>query len=808
MVKNLKLMEMIKLKFKNISALIAIVAVILSCQKDKIFTAEKIISGNAIIGLGTPVDLQYEKTIIYPTDYFAIFDSVTKIQLPKGLSSLKQPTSSSYLLTGNIEKPIENISFTYNNIVYDIPIKKNNKINFEFTYKPSNSKVKKIQMAGSINGWNPKATNLINDNGVWKVKLVLNAGNYSYQIVEDGKWMLDANNPDKADNGQGSFNSTFFVGNKNSEKPTIYSKKTESNIATISSNLKNIEYLVYWQNHLLDSNFITKSENEISIKIPTNAIEIDRSYIRVFAHNGIECSNDILIPLNKDNVITDPLKLNRDDRHTNIMYFPMIDRFVDGDSSINKKIDDVAIQPEANYYGGDLDGVTEKLKSGYFSDLGINTLWLSPINQNPDKAYGLWNKGGRESKFSGYHGYWPISLSKIDYRFGNDSALKMLIDEAHKKNINVLLDYVAHHIHIEHPLFKQKPDWFTSLYLPDGSKNTEKWDEYRLTTWFDDFMPTFNLADQKVADAMTDSAIYWFKKFPIDGFRHDATKHIPENFWRTLTRKLKDQITIPENRNIYQIGETYGNPELIGSYVNSGQLDAQFDFNLYDSAVEAFAKDSTDFKNLKRTFDESLQYYGSHNLMGNISGNQDRTRFISYADGAVKFSEDPKKAGWSRLIKNENPDGYKKLLMLMAFNITIPGIPVIYYGDEIGMPGANDPDNRRMMVFENLTKNQLNVKNTLSKLTKLRRENMAFMYGETMQLLNDNYTYSFLRNYFGKTAIIIFNKSKQAKTINLNLPESVRKEYLKGNFGNNFNILENGTLQIEMSAQSFEVILN
>ena len=434
-------------------------------------------------------------------------------------------------------------------------------------------------------------------------------------------------------------------------------------------------------------------------------------------------------------------------------------------------------------------------------------MWLSPVNQNPELAYGLWDKGGRRSKFSGYHGYWPISLSKVDYRFGDEASLKTLIDEAHKKNINVLLDYVAHHVHIEHPLFEQKSEWFTPLYLPDGIKNTEKWDEYRLTTWFDDFMPTFDLSKPEVAEAMTDSALFWFKTYPIDGFRHDATKHIPESFWRTLTRKLKDQIVIPENRSIYQIGETYGNPELIGSYVNSGELDAQFDFNLYDAAVDAFAKDSTSFTNLKTVMNESLEYYGSHNLMGNISGNQDRARFISYADGGVKFSEDPKRAGWSRTIKNESESGYKKLSMLMAFNMTIPGIPVVYYGDEIGMPGANDPDNRRMMVFEDLNENQLQVKNILSSLTKIRRENMALLYGETLILQNDQNTFGFLRNYFGKTAIVVFNKSIESKTVKIKIPSTIQTDYLKGNFGNNFSV-KDGFLQIEMGPQSFEIILN
>ena len=160
-----------------------------------------------------------------------------------------------------------------------------------------------------------------------------------------------------------------------------------------------------------------------------------------------------------------------------------------------------------------------------------------------------------------------------------------MITTAHENNKNVLLDYVANHVHLEHPVYQQHPEWATDLYLPDSTLNTEKWDEYRLTTWFDTHLPTLDLENPLVYEAMSDSALYWFENFEIDGFRHDATKHIPEVFWRTLTRKLKQRVMIPENRSIYQIGETYGNAELIGSYVNSGQMDAQFDFNFFDKAI-------------------------------------------------------------------------------------------------------------------------------------------------------------------------------------------------------------------------------
>ena len=174
----------------------------------------------------------------------------------------------------------------------------------------------------------------------------------------------------------------------------------------------------------------------------------------------------------------------------------------------------------------------------------------------------------------------------MDDRLGSEQAFKELIDIAHENGMNVLLDYVAHHVHQDHLLYKQHPEWTTPLYLPDGTMNTEKWDEHRLTTWFDTFLPTWDFSKPEVVEALTDTAMYWVNNYDLDGFRHDATKHIPEAFWQTLTRKMKSQ----SDKKLFQIGETYGNPELISSYVNSGQMDAQFDFNLYDAMVDAFAK--------------------------------------------------------------------------------------------------------------------------------------------------------------------------------------------------------------------------
>ncbi|MFN0276272.1 MAG: alpha-amylase family glycosyl hydrolase, partial [Chitinophagales bacterium] len=422
----------------------------------------------------------------------------------------------------------------------------------------------------------------------------------------------------------------------------------------------------------------------------------------------------------------------------------------------------------------------KKIDEGYFQSLGVNSLWISPVFQNPYNAYQEYPPPHRW--FSGYHGYWPISLSQVDTRFGNNLLFKNLIDDAHNNSMSVYLDYVANHIHEQHPLWGSNPEYFSNLILPDGRKNLRLWDEQRLTTWFEPYMPSFDHSQKNVAELCADSAMYWLKEFNLDGFRHDATKHIETEFWRILTQKIKTQLEIPQQRNIYQIGETFGSRELISSYLGSGMLNAQFDFNLYFDARSVFALDEISFERLSASLHETFYYYGWHHVMGNITGNHDMARFISYASGDLKFTENDKEAGWLRKIDVTNPVGYSKLKMLHAFNMTIPGIPIIYYGDEIGIPGANDPDNRRMMRFDSLSTNEQDVKNTVIELSKLRSEHMALLYGDFQELLVNDTIYAYKRSYFSDTVITIFNKSGTSFQYQIPLHTDVNAQNLSVHF--------------------------
>ena len=525
--------------------------------------------------------------------------------------------------------------------------------------------------------------------------------------------------------------------------------------------LKLLQFRCFVQNKQIPDDAVrNKLDGTYGIDLKKIPKQKGRSYLRVFAMNDTALANDLLIPLEDGKPIVDAKQLTRHDPHSQVLYSLLVDRFNNGNLANDAPLKRPDVDPRVDYMGGDLKGITKKVQEGFFDSLGVNTIWISPITQNPKDAWGQYHNP--DTKFSGYHGYWPIYNTKIDDRMGTDAELKELLSTAHKHQINVILDYVANHMHINSPTLKAHPDWITDSILPDGRRNFELWDEARLTTWFDKHIPTLDLEREEVCEAMTDTALFWVENYDFDGYRHDACKHIPLNYWRMFTHKMKSRFP---DRSLWMIGETYGDNELIGSYVKTGMLNAQFDFNVYHTAIDVLGKEGESMKRLASTIDESLASYGAHHTMGNISGNHDKIRFISLAGGAVGWDEDGKAAGWNRKIgvtadgnAEQESVAFKKALLLEVLNLTIPGVPCIYQGDEYGQCGANDPDNRRMMRFDGLTNHEQWLRGQVEKLIHQRRTSMPLLYGDYKQLEVTDDVLVFSRTYMGKEVIVGINK--------------------------------------------------
>jgi cyclomaltodextrinase len=760
-----------------------------------------------IPGTALPVHLDKNQNTLILADVVPDFSQIDSVYLNGKKTRLSDDKSIAEISIGENADPLMELKIWSKGSYQSVPVMKSRKIDFKYIFNPGDKEYKTVQLMGEFNGWTPSRTELKLENGNWAGTLTLNPGRYQYQLVRDGVATLDPANPDSIDNNLGGFNSVLKAGlTDKTAVPFLWTAEFDEkeNEMEINCTGKPSSFLVFWQNFLLDKSYYEIEEDELELTVPKEAAALDRTFVRIYSFNDAGLSNELLIPLVYGKVLTDPAKLSRNDQEAMIIYNVFVDRFNNGNPGNDEPINNPAlVLPKADYFGGDIAGITAKIKEGYFNELGVNTLWISPIVLNPKGAYGQWNDP--KTKFSAYHGYWPISFTKIDPRMGTAEELKEMVGEAHKHGLNVLLDFVAHHVHELHPYYIEHPNWTTSLYLPDGTLNTEKWDEYRLTTWFDVFLPTLDLQQPEVTEMLSDSAVWWIKEYNLDGFRHDATKHIPEIFWRALTKKMKQQVVEKENRAVYQIGETYGGPELIASYIGPGMLDGQFDFNVYDAAIGVFARESDPFTNLDNTLHTSFDFYGNMNLMGYITGNQDRGRFISYAGGDLKFGENTKAAGWQRDIGVGDTLGYRKLSMLTAFNMTIPGLPVIYYGDELGIPGGNDPDSRRQMKFKELTPLELATKEKASKLAQIRKENLALVYGNFETLFVSEKAYVYARQYFDNSVVVVFNKSNEPARITVDLPEWVDRKKMKAGFGNDFAINEK-QLAVDLQPWSFEII--
>jgi cyclomaltodextrinase len=766
----------------------------------------------ASIGLFSPIQLQADSTVIYLEDYFPNGEWPDSIAMDGNLTFVTDSARN----VVKVEKAGEGLPWLstldlfYGKHIYNILVRRAREADVTITFDPKGKTYQTVQVAGEINGWNPANGPMTFDGTKWSVAMRLNPGRYQYQIVVDGNWMLDPGNPVKVPNGIGGVNSELVVGEKlgrTVEKVTlrcglgqegaisILPIRTDSFVTTFSEN----EIFAFWENKRIP--FVkSKDSNKMKdiVAIPEEAKALKRSHIRIFGTKNQFWTNDVLIPLENGKPVLDAAALTDADQQKNVIYFMMVDRFLNGDTTNDAPLNDPRVDPKADFHGGDIAGLRKKIEDGYFDSLGVTMLWISPIVQNPEGAYQEYPDPRRW--FSGYHGYWPVSSTHVDHRFGKDQELIDMVKAAHAHGIKVILDYVANHLHEEHPMIKAHPEWKTELYLKDSVLNVRLWDTHRIGTWFDTFMPSLDYSKAEVVEFQTDSALYWVQHFGLDGFRQDATKHIPTHFWRRLTQKMKQQYMLPNGKQLYQIGETFGSRELIGEYVGSGLLDGQFDFNYYWTLKGVFSGGEKNLQRLPESMAASETAYGSHSLMGNITGNHDMPRFISYAGEAITNGEDPKEAGWNRDVQIKNKEGYKRLQLLQAWLLMGPGVPVIYYGDEIGMVGAGDPDNRRGMKFSGLTPEEAETKAIVSKLANIRKNSMAVLYGTTQVYVQGNIV-AMRRQYLGKPIWLVANLSPRPASFQF--PELTGLSGAKMYFGK--GILGEGEV-LKLPGLGFEVL--
>lgn len=460
------------------------------------------------------------------------------------------------------------------------------------------------------------------------------------------------------------------------------------------------------------------------------------------------------------------------------LYFVLTDRFLDGDPSNNRPVSGLTFA--TNWQGGDFAGIKAKIDSGYFEDMGVNALWISSPIMNTQGAF----PGSDGHRYSGYHSYWPIAtgwtednhlsgVQPIDPQFGTMAELKELVRAAHRRGIRVIADFVANHVHTDSPYWAQyrnaSDPWF---HFIDGNPYVCGW-EKPIECWFAEYLPDFRYRNIHVMRMVMDHAIWLIQETNIDGFRLDAVKHMVLDFSTTIRAHVDEEIdTTPGNR-FYMVGETFtGDNEqsTIAYYVGKDMLDGQFDFPLFWRTLKVLIRYESNLYELQGFTESNVGYYGPDSVMSNFIGNHDVPRAISHATGEIAdlWGNGSKEQGWNNPPQTPTQEWpYKRLNLAWTFLFTQQGVPLIYYGDEVGIPGAGDPDNRRMMIFGNaLNTQQRATLEHVQKLGKARLANAALRRGSLQTRIIENDLWAYTMSSGADGALVVLNRGN-ARTLSV-----------------------------------------
>ncbi len=419
-----------------------------------------------------------------------------------------------------------------------------------------------------------------------------------------------------------------------------------------------------------------------------------------------------------------------------VVYHVLLDRFLGDEGALP------APSSPGRRAGGTLRGLQRAVEAGYFERLGVTTLWLSPLYQNPRGTF-----TGRDGhSYEAYHGYWPTEPRQVEPALGGEAALMSLVAAAHARGLRLIFDAVPNHVFADHPAYQVHSRRAVSIAsLPTRQADAQSWfhdgdracicgapscgwGERIEDCWFDRYLPDLNLRHPDALQAGVADLLWWLDRFDLDGMRIDAVPMMPRPATRSMVKAVREQ-RLRAGLDLLVIGENYTGPGAAGrasirSFLGRRYdgLDSAFDFPLMWAMRAALASGSLGLDALEDEIAASqAAFAGSGAVMGLILDNHDTPRFLSEAAGNA--GNDP----WldpPATPTDETP--YRRLGLGLTLLYTLPGLPVLYYGDELGLAGANDPDSRRVMpdILQpslGLSPQQATVLNHAQTLARLRR---------------------------------------------------------------------------------------
>jgi cyclomaltodextrinase / maltogenic alpha-amylase / neopullulanase len=426
-----------------------------------------------------------------------------------------------------------------------------------------------------------------------------------------------------------------------------------------------------------------------------------------------------------------------------IIYEVMVDRFNNGDQAFS---DEVRIDDPYAYHGGDLEGI--KLKLDDLKDLGYTTISLSPIMENaPD----------------GYHGYWIEDFYSVEEEFGTMEDLHELVEEAHKRDMKVMLELVTNYVAESHPIVgdPEKEDWL----IDKADANVVN------AEWFEN-VAVLNQENPDVQNMLLDIAKYWMNEGNVDGFILHAADKASVGFMGTMTAELKK-----ENSDFYIVADVVNNAS--EELVDISTIDAVENQELSKAMADVFI-------NVNNPVEDIYQAWKS---------NENKEGLIYLDNRTVeRFTQRAAENGRNAVTTWQ---------LALTYMLTSPGVVSIFQGSDIPMYGSGIEEAQRLVDFNS---GEEELEEVYSKVLALRTEFPVLQYGDFELVGSDEGMSVFKRSYQGETMYIAINNDSVSRAVSItDLDSNVQ---LRGLLGDNLvRQLENGDYKIGLARETADVFV-
>jgi alpha-amylase len=464
-----------------------------------------------------------------------------------------------------------------------------------------------------------------------------------------------------------------------------------------------------------------------------------------------------------------------------VLYFVLVDRYADGDKANNFKVE--RTNP-GGWHGGDLKGLTQQLDE--LSDLGVTALWINPVQKQMAQcpyANAPAKMGIPEFKHCGFHGYWIDDFSKIDEHFGNIDDLKKLVDEAHKRNIKVLLDVVYNHA------------GYASSYDLSKTTDGQKWlrvgegncevDPIKCAVGG---LPDFKTELPEVRDYLLDANITLAKQAGVDGFRLDTYKHVDTGFWLEHRKRTRTEV----NPKFFLLAEYWGGTaSSLDPFFERDEVDSGFDFS-FKGSCEAFVNGR-----------------GRAVAYGSYLGSRHKVRKGYLLAHYLSSHDEP--------MALSNLEGDKdKFRICAAVQMTSIGLPVIYYGEEVARGGGEWPLNRNNMPWgerdidpgKGMARDE-SMRNFYKSLLQIRKLHPALRHGDYAMLSTPQdkmLSYARTDATSNDKVLILVNREPQETSADIKLPDAWGEKVATDEMSGDKIMIAAGHIELVMAPKSVRIL--